>query len=445
MKKLKALISNRYFPFAVLVCFFLFYCMIVPLDFGDDVYFRKVLQEHTLWEWTVLRYQTWASRNLIEFVMVILCIKPILWRLSMPFVMLVFAFAIYRLFGKTRKDSILICGLTVVLFSSLHLEGMNSAGYIATTLNYFWPAGFGLVAFFPIKKILEGKRFQWYEYLVYPVCMLFGANQEQMCCILLAVYLVFLVYFIKEKRLHVLYFLQLLLVLGSLLFILTCPGNAVRNELEILRWNPHFSVMTLFDKIDVGISCALQYFLRADTLILLFAVSLAVLVFQKFQDPFYRGLAFVPAAAALLFGPFGPAINALYPGFTETFAALDIQYGWLNLFASGVSSLTAFALGCLILVCLMISIYLVFGPGSKAFFMVLLFVLGIGTKMIMGFSPTVVPSGDRTALFLYMTLLVLLTVVYQELDKIKKPRLNKAMYAGAGLCTAVSTIFMFLS
>lgn len=156
-------------------------------------------------------------------------------------------------------------------------------------------------------------------------------------------------------------------------------------------------------------------------------------------------MASIPAAAALLFGPFGPAINALYPGFTETFATLDIQYGWLNLFAPGVSSLTAFALGCLILVCLMISIYLVFGPGPKAFFMVLLFVLGIGTKMIMGFSPTVVPSGNRTALFLYMTLLVLLTVVYQELDKIKKPRLNKAMYAGAGLCTAVSTIFMFLS
>ena len=111
---------------------------------------------------------------------------------------------------------------------------MNSAGWAATTINYMWPMALGLFSLIPIRKVWDGEKIKFWQYPLYVIALLFSANQEQACAILFGTYLLFAILMvIKNKKIHPFIVIQNILVIASLIFILTCPGNSVRTQTEI--------------------------------------------------------------------------------------------------------------------------------------------------------------------------------------------------------------------
>lgn len=141
----------------------------------------------------------------------------------------------------------LLCALVLCLPTHLY----HSAGWIATTLNYSWVAYLGLFAIVPIKKIMTNEKIAWYEYILYFCAMIYAVNQEQMCLILLIVFFSFMCYgFYSIKKLNWFLLVGFLISLSSLVFALTCPGNANRNILEIKKWFPDYININLFRKLE---------------------------------------------------------------------------------------------------------------------------------------------------------------------------------------------------
>ncbi len=420
------------------------YFTLVPAPLGDDIWFMG--QTSGIGAFVAFRYQYWSSRCLIEALLLIFCRLPLMVaRVFMAGVAAVGAIALHRLFtDRSSKSALLVCSL-FLLFSSFAADLHNRyftllahTGFLSTTMNYLLPAVCGLVALFPLQKAANGERLRWYECIVYPLCLLIGANQEQVCAILAAAYLLFGIYFIYVKKLRPMVVVQFALAAASLVFILTCPGNANRLLDETATWNPAFADFGALQKLDVGISAALDYFFSATPLVLLFELFLAAVIFKKYENPFFRAIAAVPFAVSLAFGPLAGLTNLFYPGLADAFADADPAAGWLNLTGSPALAAPAkFVVGCLLVALLCVGIYLAFGHRVRTLVMLTVFAAGLASKAVIGFSPTLAVSGQRTAFFLLLALVALIAALFCEL---REAGAEKAAPRLSGLCVLLGAL-----
>lgn len=82
----------------------------------------------------------------------------------------------------------------------------------------------------------------------------------------------------------------------SLIYIILSPGNAIRKEKEIEAWFPVFADMSLFNKVDLGISAVIkEIFLQDNVFFFMMLFTLMVLIWQKYEKWQYRVLGAIPA------------------------------------------------------------------------------------------------------------------------------------------------------
>ena len=77
---------------------------------------------------------------------------------------------------------------------------MSSAGWMATTINYYWSLGAILINLYYLKKANNLIKLKWYEYIISSIALLFAANQEQGFAILLGTYFFYIIYCFINKR-----------------------------------------------------------------------------------------------------------------------------------------------------------------------------------------------------------------------------------------------------
>jgi hypothetical protein len=395
---------------------FIMHLFITP-DFADDIWFANAFSDfnNNPFSYSIVRYNTWTSRTLIEL-LILLCVKTpaIIWRILDTSMMIIIAVFISKILAedKNRAQINIVVASLLMLFPFAIL---SSAGWIATTVNYTWSLAFGLIAIYPLSKIMRGKRIRVYEFFVYIPALLVGANQEQMFIILFAVYLIFTVYLFSKKRINKFVLVQLGLCLLSLINILICPGNANRVAAEIGRWLPQFANFSFLHRAELGLSVSLaSIFLNNNLLFLLLTFFVFVLVWQKKDRIIYKVIAAVPVGFAIMF-------LAL-----RQFIFSDIQI-IKSLFSIGsgdwiansqvVFSLKTYAVlltMIFVLLTLLISVYRILSGTLKPWLAIGVLSAGFVTKFIMGFSPTIWASSERTSTFLLISIIACITILLRK-------------------------------
>lgn len=95
---------------------------------------------------------------------------------------------------QKTEDSIYINTITSMLVVTITYTILNSAGWIATTVNYMWPLSFGIMGLYPLRKLLDYEKINGFEMIFYSACLLIGANAEQMSVVILMAYVIFDLY-----------------------------------------------------------------------------------------------------------------------------------------------------------------------------------------------------------------------------------------------------------
>lgn len=412
MNKLKKALKIEYLPFIILFCLLFIYFSSVDYTTGDYIFFKNATKFSEVFNWMIFRYNTWSSRNLIELVLVLLCKLPSqFWIISTSLIMILFDYMILKLFSKfTLKNSLLIVSLSIILLSF----DFSSAGFVATTTNYLFPGTIGLVAIYPIKKVLENKKISKFEYLLYSLCTLYAANQEQVACILVTTYLFFVFYLHKKNKLRPIILSQLALSIISLIYILLCPGNSVRLIQESNTWNPNYLQLSFFDKIDVAITNVIKYYFNPNILLLIFTALISLIIVKKYHKRLFSIISLIPFSTVLIFGPLKNIFSFYFPRI-EALSLIGNKTGILNIFYSITNSgVIIFVFGCLVLLSILFSLYLLFDSEDKSFLAMLIFLLGIGTKFMLGFSPTVLDSLERTTFFMLVSIIILIYMTLTE-------------------------------
>ena len=366
-------------------------------------FFRHQLDTFSMWEYLSTRYETWSSRLLIEAVLVLVSRNVLLWKILDTICWVFLAWALIWLFPKEKRETVsyLVVGCLLIY----PMWDLRTAGWIATSVNYTWPLAFGAFSLHGTVRAFLKRETPVFLWPVYVLAAVFGANMEQMAAVLLTVNLCAIAYCVIEKipiKVYGIALIGFVVSAAEFVFILACPGNAARKSQETINWMPNFGSFHLLDKIDMGFGDTMHHLIASGNLIYLCYVSLlAVFVFLKTKDIKYRLAAIFPVVFNLCMVGFPGMLETYFPEFFKLMKnGILIRGNNYQIAANYLPTVLYLVLvGCMLMSVIMIceSYFELLGQG-------ILLALGLASRVIMGFTPTIYVSQERTFFYLYIIL-----------------------------------------
>jgi hypothetical protein len=439
------------FPFAVLFVLLLIFHIPLNTNFGDDLINRAFWEEGITASWFAETWNTWSSRLIVNFINVLFSGLPqAVWKAADICVMTAAAICVSKLFvrgaggentvgcdTRDHNDRELVnyrrtCNITIVsLFLMYNLYEMSSSGWVASTSSYMWSLAFGLYALLSLKKTLRQEALKKYEYPLTVAALIVAANLEQVCAVLLAVYLYCVgraayVKFIRREPARVSRFviLQSFICAASMAYALLCPGNSARYETETARWFPGHDALSFFEKISVGVSSTLNYFVMTpNVLFLVLSLLLSIGIFAKRKELWIRIIALTPllvnfAAFAYVFADYFMANGTFALKNPRDIFQLYGILGTKDTVRFYIPHILYAAMICAFAACLR----LFFEDRKRYFLPFCVLLLGISSRAMLGFSPTVFASSYRTYLLLNFSFIITAVIVYQDLVGVLKAK-----------------------
>lgn len=367
--------------------------LLLPMRWGDDaVFFEKVKAVG------LPAFLRTSSRVLVDSATYLFATCPILWRVLNPLVLFGLYCLLVKLLNVSAGRQKLCLGLLVLGLSM----GLADAGFMATTVNYLWPVTFGLFAVYSLLRFEPGGKRAWLRCALALPALLYAVNMQQLGFALPVVFALLLCLVVKQKRalksvLAGVYLLISLAGAGAVLYRSVAGENA-RLAREAARYFPGFAGLSLFQRAELGFSSTFHGLAAAlcvpGVFFLGFCVFLAVTAWKRSLPVWAELLSLLPPAGIVILLCLRTRLPLVNPkmGKAEYLFSwpLDLVFALLGLAAA-------------------ITIFLLIRQKSDrpaAFFVL---ALGLASRVLMGFSPTVWASGYRT---FYLLLLALIAVGY---------------------------------
>lgn len=408
---LKKIVGNKYL---CLVIFFVIIFLIHQFyDFmNDDIFFGNILNNYSFSGYLNERYNIWTSRIIIEGVLITVSRNILLWRVLDSLIIILFIYSIEKIFFNTGlvKNYYVI----FLLFMLYPFYQMAEAGFAATTVNYLWPFTFLLFSFIPLRYIYDNKKVKIYLWPLFIIGFLYACNQEQAVCIGLVISILSLILF-KLKNKNIIYSLVLLVLsLISLIFILLCPGNDLRMIAEIGNCYPDYVNSLFLDKIYLGIVSTCSILINNFIVLFIFSFFLLRSVFYEEKNLLARILAiiqFFVVGFLSLYRVYVCLVSKnFYVAYTYGIFYYNTSIG--HVFTLNFKNIFIFSFCILMVLIFCYILYFIFKKDS--WYSILMLFLGCGTRLLMGFSPTIFASGFRTNIFLCFSLLFIILLLWNK-------------------------------
>lgn len=409
MKKPSTLKENLIFFWQENQVYLIFVLLVIAVHFtarpaADDIFFAKMLDNMTMTEYLRFRYEQWTSRIIIEFLVVLLAGAPIVWGILNIFIFFVAGYSMIRLLSLDKKKDQYSCALVLGGLFLIPTVAYNGAGWISTTLNYLWPCALALFTLVPVKKLLCKEKVNKWEFVLSIPALVIASNMELVCAVLFSIiFLSIGIYFVQNKKVNPYFILQIFLLLAMLIFIFSCPGNQARSASEVQTWFPEYSELSLFHKLEIGLSSTLYYYIyEPNVLFLCLTLLLFVAVLAKYENAALRIIASIPLFSGVCLGFLSNADISYFPNLADYKYRLS-QFGtgltltdlstWMpDLFCLFVCAVMLFTIACLF-------------NKKHAFILIYVLLTGFATRMAMSFSPTIWASDVRTFFLMALTII----------------------------------------
>ena len=403
MKKLRAYLW-QFLPLITLFTVMLVIRGRLGIVADDANFFQFVPLDSSYPSYAMDRWQHWTSRVTGEIVTVMMLHLPfIVWRVLDCLVYVLIAVCLQKIFNpkKERKTDWLITGIVL----TFPLFAMGTAGWAATSCQYSWCLLAALVPTVVLVKKLRGEKVTLAMQILSILPLLYTWNSEQLMGVMaLALPIVAIYNFAVKKQKpdwHIIAMWVITLV-GIGIFAL-CPGNVERTAVEISAHFPGYAELSLVQKIEMGMEYTGRTLLNYPTVFLMTVVLLTILTYTaKKQSTFAKMVASFLIVMTLGFTVFR---DLLVP-FTDKF-----QFFWSNFLMRDVLGASVNFSPTLFLLLLAMGvavIYLIWvNFKEERFWLVLVVLLGVGSQMIMSFSPSIYVSGSRTGMLMLFSFMIL--------------------------------------
>lgn len=432
--------SGIYLLYFMLWLFVHMFCV----KFGDDTYRTfegaGLVFLENLWNDYLIHVQQWSSRFLIDFIgRFLYAWNFAIWRIVDSLIWCIFISQVEQIVFK-EKD---LEKTLVLMFTSFLLPFMffGTAGWIATTITYFWPVVAGTYVVKLINNIYNETENKVWQYGIGVVCFLYAIDLQQMCIIMFVIFSLYVYLFAKKSKKIIHIILLASVSFARIILHLNWGGTDSRYVQEIANWYPDYEMLSLFDKIQIGFSSACnEIYCSNNILFLLLASVLVYLVFENSSDKFTRVISFVPAILIVGFGLCADIITKIFPSF-YSLISYDSKYGLIqDILSFNISAYIYLFIWGFGIICLIWSLYKAFEASNLKWGAPVVFLCGFGARFIMAFSPTVFASGQRTYTFMYIAVFIIVLYMYERSSKQVRNILFYILIVAGG----VSYIDMFM-
>ncbi len=403
-EKVKKIYQSDAFPI------FLFLALMLCIELfmtkeGDDIFFSSACAHRGLIDYLSERYYTWTSRIVIEAVLVTFSnfLPMIIWKIANVAMYGLLIYSIQKLFvfqNKKIENSIICISVLLLPFSIFH-----EAGWIATFNNYLWVAALGMYSLIAIKKMIQDKKIPMWQALTFILAIIYAANQEQMAGILFLSFTPMILYSIKNKKVKPLLFIMYTVIIVSLIFILTCPGNTARTIEEANRYYQDFKETSILTKLEQGLTSMMYYVM--DRWRILFFALLVLIAYAMMKQKLSLKWKILGISPVVIYGLYNECIS-LIAGFRKTQLLETMRI--YTIFKIVVYIMT--------LILITICLYKIFATEKhkmKRFLPANMFCVGVISRYIMAFSPTIYASEERTCLFWYISIVIINLLIIQKI------------------------------
>lgn len=428
------------FVFHLILMFF-----ITPNKYDDEV-FLSWIAERSIPDIVAERYQIWTSRVIIETVLfTVLKISKYAWILIEALMITLLGYSISKIFIKKENKKELNT-LLLFLILAYPMGIMGSAGWAATTVNYMWPIATAMFALIPLKKVWMGEKFKIYEYPLYILALLYGCNQEQTCAIVVGVYLLFTaLLIIRDKKIHPFIVVQCILAIASMAFVLTAPGNYIRKNEEIITSFKDFEMVSFQDKISLGFTTTIADIIGEKSITFaILSLSIVVYVFTTYKEKIYRIVSLIPFVSICGLGIFSNITFSIFP-FLESFTKHLVQ-PVVQLTAANCNNLfyvLPLVFAMVVFFSVILSLLLIF-KNLKNNIAVVVFLVGLASRLIMGFSPSIFASSVRTIFYFDIAMMIVTILIWQELIK-KNDKNDKKIQGRTYAVIKVTAVLQYIN
>lgn len=416
----------KYIPFLIFLIILLCYHWKLAVVTADYPTFQTIVSKHPLLSLTKngflsYRYATWSSRSLIEFnVGVLVSVPTEIWRILDSVIFAAIAVLLSKLLANNNESpffynclACLFVGLFILTFSKI----LESAGWLATTTNYIWPICFILIHFYLLKEfIFKNKDISKFKrsiiYLILIITLLEAISSEQLLVMVGGAYLFTIVYCLYKKiEIPKLIYLFIIIILFNFIYDFCCPGNINRVKVVTKLGFPDYANFNIINKLDVGINYFLSWILMAkDLFSVIFLVLLGVYTYLISNKKKITIITLIPCLAVLFFA------SLRFANFTTVYSYFDLtnlKHGLLSL--GFIRMLSCGVMYLIITLIPLYLIYLIYKDNKKlGYFIFVLLILGFGSVIISGFTPSLTSDGRIYLNYLF----VMIILDYLLVDKI---------------------------
>lgn len=415
-----------FLPGAVLVALLGLAHAVMPIAADDAINIPHVYSV-TLREWVHHQFSGWSSRFIIDTISWPLYHVFDVWRVLNVLVFLVLFIFLTKLLALNNSRLTAWMGMFTVLALPFGRDAW--AGFLATSITYYWPLAAGVVVAYGVKKVLTGHRLHVWEVLGYLAALLMAIDQEQSNVFVLGMLLLTALYclVVRRQRPPVLLVTFAVLAAARMVLALLAPGPAVRRGVEIARFFPDFGTRSVTERLQMGFSPTLGYlFGRPERIMLALTILVLCTILVTQRHWFYRLLGAVPLAAVIVTGwaeilrditGIDTGRLMFFGGIVERRNMIDLRtydnlFNYVPILFFGV-----------VWVCLIIAVYLIHeNRPDVGWFSAGVLVAGFVSRFVVGFSPTGFDSGARTFTYAYLALLMVLFLAAQRLIELRPKR-----------------------
>lgn len=430
--------KKKYYVAAIVIFYMMFHLFITP-DYWDDATFMKELQRfgYNIFSYTSYRYHAGSSRIFVEICLIIVAALPsILWKIIDVFMVVLLYlqldyFSEYALLVKGKSRSALLA----LLVCAYPFSAMASAGWMATTTNYLWVLALGMYAVNRIvKAAVYQKKLSAAEHVCTVLAVLYSASYEIMAVILFLAVTAAIVYqrAKKEKTPLILWGIMTIVIL-LLAYIACCPGNRNRILSDAENWMPEYFQLNILDKLRMGMVTAFLHFVSIPSAIFFLFSCLCFLgtVFRT-KEVYKRVIALFPAVIDIFWSTY--YMFSYFRGENVmTYQAPDPLLGGADT-SEQIALLTSLAVWLIAVICAM---FWSFERAQTFWCCLLLLGVGCAPELIIGFTPTVIASMLRTTIYLYLTMILIILCMWEnisgDLKKNKPVRIFLYAVIGTGI------------
>lgn len=420
MKKIIPWKINPLLVYLFIFLLFLFLFRNLEIVPGDDIIFKSSLNNQSIFSWMTNFYQMWSGRIVLTTFLVVLLNQNIL---IIKLFNALFATLLLYSMDKLSNDSNKLINKMLVfsLFILIPEKYISSTVFWFTgSINYLWPIASLLYLLLLLYEIFnDNSKITLFNYISASILSILASNSEQTAIVLMTFLIIFLVLnYIQERKINFFVLYLFLLATVTTLTTFLSPGNGVRLNAEILSLNPSFNLLSVIDKLYVGLnftSNVLFNDFEYHLLLLSFALFFINRIDKK-NGLFVSLLPIIIIFIRIIF-------NWLFVFFPYCTQCNDINYVLFNFryfevfYLAEIDHLVPLFLSIVVYISISLNIlYCSLIKKSERIFLALLFLSAILSSIIIGFSPTIEASGNRIYLYMIVVLIVLVLFFINKLE-----------------------------